>query len=241
MRVWNGILSAGDIIGKLLAVLTLPASLFAGYIYLDEIVDYFSKPHLSASIERATIRCNYVWRDSEAYYKYQSGDASQLRSLCDASDLAISFEVSFENLDSIDREIRALSVDAQVLGLVNLEFREVRAVDHLIQHGVETTIQRDWRVETLGPGGSAVFEIIAIPTSSESEVAWHNISEPMNSGGDALLGKSVEIALSVQTSGSVRQSFILSECKWSIDSDEVSDWSENDMNTRIQITNVCEI
>lgn len=236
--VW--VLGVGDVIGKLLAFLTLPATLIAGYVYFDEIRDYFSKPDLTTEIRRATLRCNYVWRNAEAYQNYQRGVVGELTKLCRASPIAISFEFSVTNNDSIAREIKSLEIGATVPPYGALTLDEVQSVEHLIQHGVETNLRRDWRVETLDPGATAIFEILAFGSATgDGESDWLHLAEKLDDGDPDLLDSIAEIELQARVSGYHAAAPTILTCSIALDMEEFKQWQEKEPHRRIQVTNQC--
>jgi len=231
------LLLVGDIIGKLLAVLTLPATAVAAYVYFDEITDFFSAPQFDTEITRVTLRCNYVWRNTNDFYAYQRGDTNKLIELCDASDIAVSFEFAITNRDSIARELRSLSVSAIIPGYEYFRLDEIRSVEHLIQHGAETSIQRDWRVETIKAESRAIFEVVAIATIRPEGRSWALISDRMNKRDESLLGEIAAFRFQAEVSGRFDEEQFLSECTWSFDEDEFDDWQKS---SHTQITNTCD-
>lgn len=234
-------LIAGDVIGKLLAFLTLPATLIAGYVYFDEIRDHFSKPDLTTEILRATLRCNYVWRDAEAYQNYQSGDNSELTDLCRASPIAISFEFSVTNNDSIKREIKSLEIVATVPPYGPLALDEVQSIEHLIQHGVETNLRRDWRVATLQPGETAIFEVLAFGSAMDERTNdWVHLAEKLDNEDPDLLDARAKIELQASLSGYYTAAPTILTCSIVLDAKEFKEWLEKALHRRIQVTNRCE-
>lgn len=239
-RTYTCVLSVGDVIGKLLAFLTLPATLITGYFYFDEIRDYFSKPNLTTEIRRATLRCNYVWRDAEAYQNYQRGIVGELTELCRASPIAISFEFSVTNNDSITREIKNLEIGAKVPTYGPLTLDEVQSVEHLIQHGVETNLRRDWRVETLAPGATVIFEILAFGSATDvGEMDWQHLAEKLDEQDPNLLNEIAEIELQARVSGFYSKAPTILSCSIALDAEEFKQWQEKAPHRRIQVTNQC--
>lgn len=240
-RFCTWILGIGDVIGKLLAFLTLPATLIGGYVYFDEISDYFSTPDLTTEIRRATLRCNYVWRDAGAYQKYQQGDVGQLIDLCISSPIAISFEFSVTNNDAIAREIKSLEISADVPPYGELLLDEIQSVEHLIQHGVETNLRRDWRVEKLDPGETAIYEILAFGTTSdEGQDGWMRLASRMDANDSDLLNAAAKFELKARISGYSNAIQTVLKCSLVLDQDEFQQWHEKLPHLRIQITNLCE-
>lgn len=240
-RLYMWILFVGDRIGKILAFLTLPATLVAGYVYFDEVRDYFSTPELDTKIKRVTLRCNYVWRDSAAYRAYQMGMVDELTSLCNRSPIAVSFEFQVSNNDAIAREIRSLKVGATLPVYGVMELNEVQSVEHLIQHGVETNLRRDWRVETIPAGTSEIFEILAFSdTTTDDSDHWVRLASAMDDNSDEVLDAAVNISLAVKTNGFFNRDNRLATCDFNIDQSEIDQWMEKTKDRRIQITNTCQ-
>ena len=129
-RLWGAVLSAGDILGKLLTLITLPAVFFAGIAYAAEIRDLLTSADVTATIEKGTLRCNYVWRDPAALRRYTDGDKDEFTKLCSDSPLAISFEVSIRNNDSITREVESLRIRADGKLFGGLTFDRVQQINH---------------------------------------------------------------------------------------------------------------
>ncbi|MEO1702358.1 MAG: hypothetical protein AAFR71_09930 [Pseudomonadota bacterium] len=239
-EVFLSVLGVGDVIGKLLAFLTLPATLIAGYVYFDEVRDYFSAPDLTTEIRRATLRCNYVWRDAEAYQNFQRGDDNELTQLCRSSPVAVSFEFSVTNNDSIARELKSLVITASVPPYGDLQLDEVQSVEHLIQHGVETNLRRDWRVETLNSGETAIFEILAFGTGSSAEQnVWDKLASLMDEPEPSILNQAAKIELRAQFSGFQTAPQTVLTCLITLDDQEVDQWQAKAPHRRIQITNIC--
>lgn len=240
-QTYAWVLRVGDVVGKLLAFLTLPATLIAGYVYFDEIRDYFSKPDLTTEIRRATLRCNYVWRDAKAYQNFQMGIVGELTELCRTSPIAISFEFSVTNNDSIAREIKSLEIDATVPPYGALALDEVQSVEHLIQHGVETNLRRDWRVEKLNPGATAIFEILAFGSASDDgESDWLHLAEKLDGEDPDLLNEIAEIELRARMSGYYTTVPTILTCSLILDGDEFRQWQDKAPHRRIQVTNQCQ-
>lgn len=240
-RLYGWTLSVGDVIGKLLAFLTLPATLIAGYVYFDEIRDYFSSADLTTEIQRATLRCNYVWRDAKAYQNYQRGDVGELGRLCRASPIAISFEFSVTNNDSIAREIKGLKITANVPPYGPLTLDEVQSVEHLIQHGVETNLRRDWRVEVLDPGATAIFEVLAFgSTAAVEQQEWERLAQLLDDEDPGLLDAVAEIELQARVSGYHLEATTILGCSIALDAEEFQQWLEKAPHNRVQVTNGCQ-
>ena len=240
LRFFRCILDVGDVIGKLLAFLTLPVTLAATYLYFDEGRDYFSKPNLSAEIERATLRCNYVFRDVGAYLQYLSGHKNELTKNCRSSQIAVSFKFNIKNNDSINRELKELTVRAQISPYGNLVLNEVQSVEHLIQNGIETNERRGWRVETLAPGTTTTFEIHAFgSTGTSDENAWNRLALAMDNDESIILDSNVTIDLDARLSGFSESTQTVTSCAFKLDQDELDQWRNQEPNSRIQITNIC--
>ncbi|WP_299211899.1 hypothetical protein [uncultured Tateyamaria sp.] len=228
-------------IGKVLAFLTLPATLIAGYVYFDEVRDYLSTPEFRTEIKRATLRCNYVWRDAKAYNAYQGGDINELTELCRRSPIAVSFEVRVTNDDSVARELRELSLSATVPPYGELTLDEIQSVEHLIQHGVETNLRRDWQVQTIPSGSSVIFEILGFSSTVEgSEDHWVHLAEMLDQKDPAIVDALAVISFQARVSGFFEGTHVLGSCDIKIDQDEIDQWHKKDWSRRIQITNSCD-
>ena len=240
LRFFRRILETCDVIGKSMAFLTLPTTLFAGYVYFDELRDYFSKPNLSTEVERATLRCNYVFRDSEAYWQYTLGQNNELTKLCRSSQIAVSFEFNITNNDSISRELKGLTVRAQIPPYGNLVLNEVQSVEHLILHGVETNERRGWRVEKLDPGTTTTFEIHAFgSTGTNSENIWDRLALAMDSDESIILDSNVIIDLDARLDSFSEPTQTVMTCAFKLDQEEIDQWQNKEPHRQIQITNTC--
>ncbi len=238
-KIFHFVQQTGDYVGKIISFLTLPATILAGFTYFDEITDYFSPPSLSAEIKHVTVRCNYVWRDSKDYSAYQYGDTSKFRKLCEDSKIAVSFEFSIMNNDSIDRELKTFLVSASIPGYSDLALDEIQNVEHLIQGGMESNLRRDWRVEKISAGSTLIFEILAFSSLATDKQNWANIATRMDERDPTLLNKSISVKLQAQSNGFSKELHILETCSFPINEKEFAQWHKRPKAARIRITGDC--
>ena len=145
------------------------------------------------------------------------------------------------NNDSIAREIKSLEVGAKVPPYGTLTLDEVQSVEHLIQHGVETNLRRDWRVETLDPGATAIFEILAFGSATdEGESDWLHLAEKLDDEDSELLDAIAEIELQARLSGYHAAAPTILTCSIALDAEELKQWQEKKPHRRIQVTNQCQ-
>lgn len=210
-------------------------------MYFDELRDYVSTPNFETEIKRATLRCNYVWRDSKAYNAFQGGDTNELTELCRRSPIAVSFEVQVTNKDSISRELWELSLGASIPPYGDLKLDEIQSIEHLIQHGVEANLRRDWQVQTIPGGSTVIFEILGFSSSTDGTADhWVHLAQIMDQPEPSILDETAVVSFEAKVSGFFESTQVLGSCNIKIDQDEIDQWQKKDMSRRIQITNTCE-
>ena len=244
LRFFHCTQHVGEVIGKFLVFLTLPGTMIASYAYFDEITDYLLGPNVSVKIQKATLRCNYVFRDARSYSLYKAGVVSELTKNCRSSQVAVSFKIEIENRDSINRKLTELTIRAKIPPYGDLELKEVRLIDHLIQGSVETNIRREWHVKELGPNSTTKFEILAFEYTEDgyndkSKNSWERFAIAMDRNKKEVWDSNIVIEIDAHFSGFFESTLTMLTCKFKLTQKEIDQWMSRFMHRRIQITKEC--
>ncbi|WP_299775839.1 hypothetical protein [uncultured Tateyamaria sp.] len=172
--LWQRILHAGDISGKVMTLIALPSAIFAVIIFFNEIGDTLTRPDVSAQVASVGLRCGpYIDRgavptDRPNAFKIQK---------CMEADLSAWVKLDLENEDAINRTLASIALRLHFpdeLGLSDkpVAWTETRLVNHIIESDVQTTQRWPWTAMLMAPGSRVPLELDFRPFRSEDQVAF---------------------------------------------------------------------
>lgn len=172
--IWQKLLHAGDVSGKIMTLIALPSAVFAVIVFFNEIGDTLTRPDVNADIHSVGLRCAPAIdvipeevTDLDAYAIDR----------CFSAPLSAWVKLDIENEDAIDRTLASVAFritfpDELGLSESPVIWTESRAVNHIIQNDRQSTQRWPWRATVLAAAQAIPIEIDFRPFEQENQIAF---------------------------------------------------------------------
>lgn len=201
--LWQRLIHYGDISGKLLTLIGLPAAVVSGVIYMTEIRHLVSEPRVTVSVISTSARCTY---DQRSRRKDGETDDQWTDRVCGENHLSFILALRLENLDSIARDITQtrLSVrfdpetqapkDQVMLNQTRIAREEIRNDDREVTLVAFETLQ-------LAPGQELSRTLDLRPFETENQMDFRWFQTQVRANPSRLAGAPVELRLEGRING----------------------------------------
>jgi hypothetical protein len=235
-RCWNGALFFGDIFGKLAAFIGIPSVIIASVLYWNEIWDQFTAPDFTVGIETVEIRCGVILESDD---KIKVAKTS-FGKVCAEAPLAVSFEMSAHNEDSITRTLIDMSI---VLNSKLLDREIVLPVTHIVSESitnyVKSTFLVPWENQTFDKGQNRRMEIQFSPTLIESKLEFSEFRDQFNKDPAGVTNSVMTIEIYAKFVG-VDDSIQLSKCQILFEHNSVQRFIKKALDEQVAYVRRCE-
>lgn len=172
--LWQRVLQAGDICGKVMTLIALPSAVFAVIIFFNEIGDTLTSPDVSVEVASVGLRCGpYIDRGAVPTERPNPFKIQR----CMEADLSAWVKLDLENKDAINRTLASIALRItfpEELGLASkpVTWTETRSVNHIIESDIQTTQRWPWIAMLMAPGSRVPLELDFRPFRSDDQIAF---------------------------------------------------------------------
>ena len=230
---WHRALEFADLSGKLATLVGIPSAVLAVVVFWQEILDTVTTPEISAQLQTVELRCAVALGTREE----QKQARASFGSFCGPAPLAVSFEITLTNEDSIARTIENLYVDLHASFLPGpLTYPAFHIVEHGIQNYVESTRLVSWREQHIPKGQSRRFEVQFQPLLVDLEVPFATLRDQLRD--DKLTGESIGVGVRAAVTGA-RAPIDLLSCSMVFESASVERFKAKGINDQVAYVRRC--
>ncbi|MFV0410324.1 MAG: hypothetical protein ACK5LJ_11710 [Paracoccus sp. (in: a-proteobacteria)] len=201
-KLWQVILSLGDVSGKLLTLVALPSAIAAIIAFYDEIGDVLSAPEVRAEMTSLGLRCG-LELDTQTSIE-EARDAPQ--EACNAAPLSTWVGLTLVNEDSIARTVVSVEAQLKLPAVISgtardFTWRNVRSVEHPIVNDVQSVWLVGWRAIHLEPAEEIPIELDFRHFELSEEISFGALAQAVQDDPSPLVGEAVEITICGRFSG----------------------------------------